>query len=90
MHREADPAFHPSQALWSLSHLAYAAVRCRRVERTRELIERLLFPRLGITSRAQLIAMTFDLSDQKITIVKFEIRRIWNVPCRRVCRRVVS
>jgi DNA-binding CsgD family transcriptional regulator len=39
MHREADPGFHPSQALWSLSHLAYAAVQCDRVERTRELIK---------------------------------------------------
>jgi hypothetical protein len=27
LHREADPAFHPAQALWSLSHLAYAALQ---------------------------------------------------------------
>ncbi|MGH3166770.1 MAG: response regulator transcription factor, partial [Trebonia sp.] len=37
MHDPADPAFHPTQALWSLSHLAYAAVQCDRLERTREL-----------------------------------------------------
>jgi DNA-binding CsgD family transcriptional regulator len=38
MHREADPAFHPVQALWSLSNLAYAALHCDRVEATRELV----------------------------------------------------
>jgi len=27
LHREADPAFHPAQALWSLSHLAHAALQ---------------------------------------------------------------
>ncbi len=40
MDREADPGASPSQALWSLSHLAYAAVQCDRVDRTRELIKR--------------------------------------------------
>jgi DNA-binding CsgD family transcriptional regulator len=42
MHREADPAFHPVQALWSLSHLAYAALHCDRVEATRELVGQLI------------------------------------------------
>jgi len=37
LHDEADPAYHPFQALWSLSHLAYAGLRCDRVERTRSL-----------------------------------------------------
>ena len=37
LHREADPGSSPFQALWSLSHLAYAAVQCDRVDRTREL-----------------------------------------------------
>jgi ATP/maltotriose-dependent transcriptional regulator MalT len=39
LHREADPGSSPFQALWSLSHLAYAAVQCDRVDRTRELIK---------------------------------------------------
>ena len=42
MHREADPAFHPVQALWSLSHLAYAALHCDRVEATRDLVGQLI------------------------------------------------
>jgi ATP/maltotriose-dependent transcriptional regulator MalT len=37
-HRAADPGFSPFQALWSLSHLAYAALQCDRAERTRELV----------------------------------------------------
>jgi DNA-binding CsgD family transcriptional regulator len=37
MHDPADPAFHPTQALWALSHLAYAAIQCDQLERTREL-----------------------------------------------------
>jgi DNA-binding CsgD family transcriptional regulator len=41
LHRAADPGSSPFQALWSLSHLAYAAVQCDRVDRTRELIEHL-------------------------------------------------
>ena len=41
LHREADPGSSPFQALWSLSHLAYAAVQCDRVDRTRELIQHL-------------------------------------------------
>ncbi len=41
LHREADPGSSPFQALWSLSHLAYAAVQCNRVDRTRELTEQL-------------------------------------------------
>jgi DNA-binding CsgD family transcriptional regulator len=41
MHRTADPASSPFQALWSLSHLAYAAVQCDRVDRTRTLIRQL-------------------------------------------------
>jgi DNA-binding CsgD family transcriptional regulator len=41
LHREADPRSSPFQALWSLSHLAYAAVQCDRVDQTRELIQRL-------------------------------------------------
>jgi tetratricopeptide (TPR) repeat protein len=40
-HRAADPGFSPFQALWSLSHLAYAALQCDRAERTRELIRQL-------------------------------------------------
>ena len=40
-HREADPGSSPFQALWALSHLAYAALQCDRVERTRALVERL-------------------------------------------------
>jgi ATP/maltotriose-dependent transcriptional regulator MalT len=39
LHREADPGSSPFQALWSLSHLAYAAVQCDRVDQTRELIK---------------------------------------------------
>jgi DNA-binding CsgD family transcriptional regulator len=45
LHRATDPGYHPFQALWSLSHLAYAAVQCDRVDRTRELIGHLT-PRL--------------------------------------------
>jgi len=41
LHREADPGSSPFQALWSLSHLAYAAVQCDRVGQTRELIQHL-------------------------------------------------
>ena len=41
LHRGADPGSSPYQALWSLSHLAYAAVQCDRVERTRELVRQL-------------------------------------------------
>jgi DNA-binding CsgD family transcriptional regulator len=41
LHREADPGSSPFQALWSLSHLAYAAVQCGRVDRTRELVQHL-------------------------------------------------
>ena len=40
-HRAADPSSSPFQALWSLSHLAYAALQCDRVERTRELVRQL-------------------------------------------------
>jgi DNA-binding CsgD family transcriptional regulator len=42
LHRETDPGASPFQALWSLSHLAYAAVQCDRVDRTREMIQHLL------------------------------------------------
>jgi DNA-binding CsgD family transcriptional regulator len=42
LHREADSGSSPFQALWSLSHLAYAAVQCDRVDRTRELIQHLI------------------------------------------------
>ena len=38
LHQQADPAYHPPQALWSLSHLAYAAVQCDRVARTRKMV----------------------------------------------------
>jgi DNA-binding NarL/FixJ family response regulator len=41
LHRKADPGSSPFQALWSLSHLAYAAVQCDRVDRTRELVRHL-------------------------------------------------
>ena len=41
LHHEADPGSSPFQALWSLSHLAYAAAQCDRVDRTRELIQHL-------------------------------------------------
>jgi DNA-binding CsgD family transcriptional regulator len=40
LHKRADPAYHPTQALWSLSHLAYAGIRCDRVARTREIAGR--------------------------------------------------
>ena len=40
-HDDADPGSSPFQALWSLSHLAYAAVQCGRVERTREMLRQL-------------------------------------------------
>jgi DNA-binding NarL/FixJ family response regulator len=40
-HRDADPGSSPFQALWSLSHLAYAAVQCDRVDRTREMLRQL-------------------------------------------------
>jgi DNA-binding CsgD family transcriptional regulator len=38
LHHNTDPAYHPVQALWSLSHLAYAATQCDRVIRTREMV----------------------------------------------------
>jgi DNA-binding CsgD family transcriptional regulator len=38
LHQKADPAYHPPQGLWSLSHLAYAAVQCDRVVRTRKIV----------------------------------------------------
>jgi DNA-binding CsgD family transcriptional regulator len=38
LHQKADPAFHPPQALWSLSHLAYAATQCDRVAQTRTVV----------------------------------------------------
>jgi DNA-binding CsgD family transcriptional regulator len=38
LHQQADSAYHPAQARWSLSHLAYAAVQCDRVERTRKIV----------------------------------------------------
>jgi len=41
LHRKADPGSSPFQALWSLSHLAYAAVQCDRVDRTRKMIKHL-------------------------------------------------
>jgi DNA-binding CsgD family transcriptional regulator len=41
LHREADPSSSPFQALWSLSHLAYAAVQCDRVDRTRTMVRQL-------------------------------------------------
>ncbi|HTU04467.1 MAG TPA: helix-turn-helix transcriptional regulator, partial [Trebonia sp.] len=41
LHRGTESGSSPYQALWSLSHLAYAAVQCDRVDRTRELIRRL-------------------------------------------------
>jgi DNA-binding CsgD family transcriptional regulator len=41
LHQPADPACHPPQALWSLSHLAYAAVQCGRVAQTRAMVARL-------------------------------------------------
>lgn len=41
LHQKADPAYHPPQALWSLSHLAYAAVQCDRVARTRTMAAQL-------------------------------------------------
>jgi DNA-binding CsgD family transcriptional regulator len=45
-HRTADPGSSPFQALWSLSHLAYAALQCGRVDQTRELVGRLTAHRL--------------------------------------------
>jgi DNA-binding CsgD family transcriptional regulator len=57
-HRKADPGSSPFQALWSLSHLAYAALQCDRVDRTRELISQLTARRprgpLGQTLRMNL------------------------------------
>jgi DNA-binding CsgD family transcriptional regulator len=57
-HRRADPGSSPFQALWSLSHLAYAALQCGRVDRTRDLIGRLTARRpqgpLGQTLRMNL------------------------------------
>jgi ATP/maltotriose-dependent transcriptional regulator MalT len=57
-HRGADPGSSPFQALWSLSHLAYAALQCGRVDRTRELISQLTARRpqgpLGQTLRMNL------------------------------------
>ncbi len=41
LHRQADPGSSPFQALWSLSHLAYAAVQCDRVDRTRAMVQEL-------------------------------------------------
>jgi DNA-binding CsgD family transcriptional regulator len=38
LHQKADPACHPPQALWSLSHLAYAATQCDRVAQTRKIV----------------------------------------------------
>ncbi|GAA2361423.1 AAA family ATPase [Dactylosporangium salmoneum] len=42
MHTEADAAYHPVQALWSLASLAYAALQCGRLAQTRELTQRLM------------------------------------------------
>ncbi|HTZ29191.1 MAG TPA: LuxR C-terminal-related transcriptional regulator [Streptosporangiaceae bacterium] len=41
LHQTADPACHPPQAVWSLSHLAYAAVQCDRVAQTQKMVARL-------------------------------------------------
>ena len=41
LHRQADPGSSPFQALWALSHLAYAAVQCERVDSTRALVKHL-------------------------------------------------
>jgi DNA-binding NarL/FixJ family response regulator len=62
LHREADPAFHPVQALWSLSHLAYAALHCDRVEPARELRGRLIsrFPSTPTGSAARMNMMYAD------------------------------
>ncbi len=42
LHHVTDPGASPFQSLWSLSHLAYAAVQCDRVDRTREMIQHLI------------------------------------------------
>jgi DNA-binding CsgD family transcriptional regulator len=41
LHQTADPACHPPQAIWSLSHLAYAAVQCDRAAETQKMVARL-------------------------------------------------
>ena len=41
LHQTADPACHPPQALWSLSHLAYAAIQCDRVAQAQRMVARL-------------------------------------------------
>ncbi len=49
MHAEGDPACHPIQALWALSHLAHAALQCGQVESARRLM-RQLTGRLAVAS----------------------------------------
>jgi DNA-binding CsgD family transcriptional regulator len=70
LHREAEPGSSPFQALWSLSHLAYAAVQCGRVDRTRELIPRLtarLPPEpIGATLRMNVIYADALLADDDL------------------------
>jgi ATP/maltotriose-dependent transcriptional regulator MalT len=68
MHNPADPAYHPFQALWSLSHLAYAAIQCDRVERTRELTERLTMrlPQTGSAVRMNLVYASAMLAPEEV------------------------
>jgi DNA-binding CsgD family transcriptional regulator len=62
LHQEADPAYHPPQALWSLSHLAYAAVQCHQVERTREIVAQRR-SRLPAGPAVQVIRMNLGYAD---------------------------
>jgi DNA-binding CsgD family transcriptional regulator len=62
LHNDADPAYHPPQALWSLSHLAYAATQCDRVVRTRELVGRMR-SRIRAESAVSVIRMNLIYAD---------------------------
>jgi DNA-binding CsgD family transcriptional regulator len=77
MHRQADPAYHPVQALWSLSHLAYAALHCDRVEATRELVRQLI-SRLPATPAGSVARMNMLYADALLApddLIEHRVRR---------------
>jgi DNA-binding CsgD family transcriptional regulator len=62
LHQKADPAHHTPQALWSLSHLAYAAVQCDRVERAREIVAQVR-SRIETESVVPVVRMNLSYAD---------------------------